>query len=131
MIYLDNSATTMPDQAVVESFRKTTEQFFANPSSIHQLGAVSEKLLHTAKKQAAQLLQVGADEIIFTSGGTEGNNIAVKGIALRHHHRGKHIITSAVEHPSIDEACASLEKLGFEITVLPVDDKGIVHVQDV
>lgn len=131
MIYLDNSATTMPDKAVVESFRKTTEQFFANPSSIHQLGGTSEKLLYTAKKQAAQLLQVDADEIIFTSGGTEGNNIAVKGIALEHQNRGKHIITSAIEHPSIDEACSSLEKLGFEITVLPVDDKGIVSVQDV
>lgn len=131
MIYLDNSATTMPDKAVVESFRKTTEQFFANPSSIHQLGGTSEKLLHTAKKQAAQLLHVEANEIIFTSGGTEGNNIAVKGIALEHQNRGKHIITSAIEHPSIDEACSSLKKLGFEITVLPVDDKGIVSVQDV
>lgn len=130
MIYLDNSATTMPDKSVVESFKKTTELFFANPSSIHQLGGTSEKLLHTAKRQAAELLQVDADEIVFTSGGTEGNNIAIKGIALEHQNRGRHIITSAIEHPSIDEACSSLEKLGFEITVLPVDEKGVVNIRD-
>lgn len=131
MIYLDNSATTIPDPTVVDSFQKTTEQFFANPSSIHQLGGTSEKLLQTAKRQAAQILQVDTEEIVFTSGGTEGNNIAIKGIALEHQNRGKHIITSAVEHPSIDEACASLEKLGFEITVLPVNEQGIVNTQDV
>lgn len=62
---------------------------------------------------------------MFTSGGTEGNNIAIKGIALEHQNRGRHIITSAIEHPSIDEACSSLEKLGFEITVLPVDEKAL------
>lgn len=131
MIYLDNSATTIPDRAVVESFQKTTEQFFANPSSIHQLGGTSEKLLHTAKQQAAQILQVEAEEIIFTSGGTEGNNIAVKGIALEHQNRGKHIITSAIEHPSIDEACTGLEKLGFEVTILPVNENGVVSAQAV
>ena len=131
MIYLDNSATTIPDRAVVESFQKTTEQFFANPSSIHQIGGTSEKLLHTAKQQAAQILQVEAEELIFTSGGTEGNNIAVKGIALEHKNRGKHIITSAIEHPSIDEACTGLEKLGFEITIIPVNENGVVSAEAV
>ncbi|MCF3943327.1 cysteine desulfurase family protein [Oceanobacillus alkalisoli] len=131
MIYLDNSATTIPDPSVIESFQKTTEKFFANPSSIHQLGGATEKLLHAAKQQAASLLQVEPNEIIFTSGGTEGNNIAIKGIALEHQNRGKHIITTATEHPSVDEACHSLESLGFEVTVLPVDEEGRVHVNDV
>src|SRR5699024_9800386 len=114
-----------------ESFQKVSAQFFANPSSIHQLGGISEQLLLTAKKQAAEMLQVADEEIIFTSGGTEGNNIAIKGIALEHQNRGKHIIISSVEHPSVDEACRRLEKVGFEITVLPVDEEGIVNVQDV
>src|SRR5690625_6658400 len=105
--------------------------FFANPLLRHQRGGEWEKLLLKAKEQAAQLLHVAKDEIIFMSGGTEGNNIAIKGIALEHQNRGKHIITTAVEHPSVDEACQSLETLGFEVTVLPVDEKGLVDVRDV
>ncbi|RKQ30549.1 cysteine desulfurase family protein [Oceanobacillus halophilus] len=131
MIYLDNSATTKPDPSVLESFNQVSNQFFANPSSIHQFGGTAEKLLVTAKNQAADLLKVDKDEIIFTSGGTEGNNLAVKGIALEHQNRGKHIITSEIEHPSIYEACKSLEKLGFEITYLPVNEIGVVSVNDV
>lgn len=131
MIYLDNSATTRPDPAVVESFQKSSEKFFANPSSLHQLGGTAEKLLHTARQQAASILQTDPGEILFTSGGTEGNNIAIKGIAFEHQERGKHIITSAVEHPSVEETVFSLEKFGFEITVLPVSEEGVVSVSDV
>ncbi|WP_085991680.1 cysteine desulfurase family protein [Oceanobacillus senegalensis] len=131
MIYLDNSATTRPDPSVLESFNEVSKKFFGNPSSIHQFGGTAEKLLFSAKKQAADLLNVDTDEIIFTSGGTEGNNMAVKGIALEHQNRGKHIITTEIEHPSIFEACKSLEKLGFETTYLPVNEEGIVSVQDV
>lgn len=131
MIYLDNSATTIPDESVVASFKKVTEQYFANPSSIHQLGGTSEKLLQTAKRQAAELLQVEDEEIIFTSGGTEGNNIAIKGIALEHQNRGKHIITTTIEHPSVEEACQSLERLGFEITYLPVSEAGVIEAEAV
>lgn len=131
VIYLDNSATTKPDPEVLASFQKVSEEYYANPSSIHQFGGNAEKLLVAAKRQAAQLLQVEQEEIIFTSGGTEGNNMAVKGIALEHQQRGKHIITSSIEHPSIYEACKALEKLGFEVTYLPVNEKGIVSVDDV
>ena len=131
MIYLDNSETTIPDPSVVQSFQKTIEAYVSNPSSIHPLGGTSEKLLETARNQAASILEVEPKEIIFTSGGSEGNNMAIKGIALEHQNRGKHIITSAIEHPSVEEACFSLEKLGFEITVLPVDRNGVVNVDDV
>jgi len=131
MIYLDNSATTKPDPAVLKSFEQVAAQFFANPSSIHSFGGTAEQLLNKARKQAASLLGVNADEIIFTSGGTEGNNTAIKGIALAHQGRGKHIITSEIEHPSVYETCKSLEKLGFTITYLPVDENGVVSVQDV
>lgn len=131
MIYLDNSATTKPYPEVVDSFRQVTEQFFANPSSIHELGGQSEQLLMSARKQVAQLLGVKEEEIVFTSGGTEGNNIAIKGIALEHRQRGKHIITSEIEHPAVYDTCKSLEQLGFEITFLPVDQQGVVSVDDV
>ncbi|MBY7143882.1 cysteine desulfurase [Virgibacillus sp. NKC19-3] len=131
MIYLDNSATTKPDPAVLKSFERVSSQYFANPSSIHQLGGETEKLLKQAKKQAASILKVSPDEIVFTSGGTEGNNTAIKGIALEHQERGKHIITSEIEHPSVHDACQSLESLGFDITYLPVNQAGVITVEDV
>ncbi|WP_407268868.1 cysteine desulfurase family protein [Radiobacillus sp. PE A8.2] len=131
MIYLDNSATTKPLPEVLDSFRQVSEKYYANPSSIHRFGNEAERLLRKAKQQAADLLRVSADEIVFNSGGTEGNNTAIKGIALQHQHRGKHIITTSIEHPSVLQACKSLEKLGFSITYLPVNHFGIVSVSDV
>ena len=130
MIYLDNSATTQPYPEVLESFQNASTQFFANPSSIHQLGGRTETLLTRAREQAAELLGVNKREIVFTSGGTEGNNLAIKGIALEHQNRGKHIITSQTEHPSVYEACQSLEKLGFKVTYLPVNEEGIVSLTE-
>ncbi|PAV30141.1 cysteine desulfurase NifS [Virgibacillus profundi] len=130
MIYLDNSATTKPNPAVLKSFEQVTERFFANPSSIHQFGGEAERLLMKARNQAAEMLGVGQNEIIFTSGGTEGNNIAIKGIALEHQNRGKHIITTEIEHPSVYDACSSLKALGFEITYLPVDHNGVISLTD-
>lgn len=131
MIYLDNSATTKPDDSVIESFRQVSHQYFANPSSIHESGAEVERLQTAARKQAAQLLDVTSEEIIFTSGGTEGNNLAIKGAALQYQHRGKHIITTEVEHASVYETAKALESFGFEITFLPVDQEGYVHSEDV
>lgn len=131
MIYLDNSATTKPYPEVLKTFQQVSEQYYGNPSSIHRFGSESEKLLLQSKKQAAQLLQVSPDEVIFTSGGTEGNNLAIKGIALQHQNRGKHIITSTIEHPSVLEACRALEGLGFEVTYLPVDEEGRLNSKDV
>lgn len=130
MIYLDNSATTKPDPSVLQSFQQVSEKYFANPSSIHQLGGESEKLLLKAKEQASDLLGVKRNEIIFTSGGTEGNNMAIKGIAQAQQRRGKHIITSEIEHPSVYDACSSLKDLGFEVTYLPVGRDGAVSVQE-
>lgn len=131
MIYLDNSATTKPHPEVLKSFQQVSTSFFANPSSIHQLGGETEKLLYKSKQQAAMLLNVHEDEIIFTSGGTEGNNIAIKGVALQHQARGKHIITTEIEHPSVYEACKSLESLGFDVTYIPVNQDGVISVSDV
>lgn len=130
MIYLDNSATTKPDQSVIESFAQVSNDYFANPSSIHHLGGKAEKLLVTARNQVANLLDVKQEEVIFTSGGTEGNNLAIKGIAMRHQARGKHIITSEIEHPSVYDACKSLEVLGFDVTYLAVDASGVICMEE-
>lgn len=128
MIYLDNSATTKPYEDVLRSFETTSKTYFANPASIHPFGGEAEKLLREAHMQAARLLDIQSDEVVFTSGGTEGNNLAIKGIALKHHHRGKHIITSAIEHPSVLNACKSLEELGFDVTYLPVNQDGVISI---
>ncbi|MDY0408675.1 cysteine desulfurase family protein [Virgibacillus soli] len=130
MIYLDNSATTKPHKEIIESFQQVTTRFFGNPSSIHQFGGDAERLLLKAKEQAAQLLEVAENEVFFTSGGTEGNNLAIKGIAFEHQNRGKHIITTEIEHPSVYDACKSLETFGFEITYLPVNEAGVISLHD-
>ncbi|MYL53197.1 aminotransferase class V-fold PLP-dependent enzyme [Pontibacillus yanchengensis] len=130
MIYFDNSATTKPYPEVLQSFHQVADTYYGNPSSIHRFGSDSERLLNQSKKQAAQLLSIDPEEIIFTSGGTEGNNLAIKGIALQHQNRGKHIITSSIEHPSVLEACKALEGLGFEVTYLQVNEEGIIDLSD-
>lgn len=131
LIYFDNSATTKPHPEVIDSFTKVSAHYFANPSSIHPLGGQVEKLLEAARQQAADLIDVPKETVIFTSGGTEGNNTAIKGVALEHQSRGKHIITTTAEHPSIHDTCESLEKLGFEITYLPVTKDGTVSPPEV
>lgn len=131
MIYLDNSATTVPDPSVLDSYNQVSKQYFANPSSIHHLGGEVELLQLRTREQAAKLLNISPYEVVFTSGGTEGNNLAIKGIALQYQSRGKHIITSAIEHPSVFEACIGLEALGFKVTYLPVNSQGVVSAKDV
>ncbi|MFC7061521.1 cysteine desulfurase family protein [Halobacillus seohaensis] len=131
MIYFDNSATTLPLPEVLETYHKVNEQFFANPSSLHHLGSNAERLMDRTRQSIAQQLEVESGEIVFTSGGTEGNNLAIKGIALEHQSRGKHMITSQTEHPSVLEAFRGLEQLGFEITYVNVDDKGKVNPADI
>jgi len=130
MIYLDNSATTKPYPEVIESFVKVSTDYFGNPSSLHGIGTQAEKLLSTARKQIADLLKVKSAEVFFTSGGTEGNNLAIKGAALANQNRGKHIITTSIEHPSVMEAFQVLSEQGFAVTYLPVDATGRVSVVD-
>lgn len=131
MIYLDNSATTRPFPEVVDSYAKAAQQFFGNPSSVHKPGIQAEQLLRQARKQISSLLGVKPGELIFTSGGTEGNNTAIKGIAYTYRSRGKHIITTSIEHPSVTNVCEQLKKDGFDITYLPVDEHGRVKISDI
>ncbi|GAA0380272.1 cysteine desulfurase family protein [Bacillus horti] len=130
-VYFDNSATTKPSREVLSSFFHVQEQFYGNPSSLHHLGVEAEKLMEKSRAVCAEQLGVKGSELIFTSGGTESNNLALKGIALGYKHRGKHIITTQVEHPSVYDACKDLEAtFGFEVTYLPVDQYGVVSVDE-
>ncbi len=131
MIYLDNSATTKPWPEVLEAYQKATQTYFGNPSSLHRLGTEADTLFQKARQAVAKLLGAHTEEIIFTSGGTEGNNLAIKGIAFAYQTRGKHLITSTVEHPSVLEAFRYLETLGFEVTYVPVDQEGRVNPRHV
>jgi cysteine desulfurase len=130
MIYLDNSATTKPYKEVLDTFITVSEKYFANPSSLHSKGGEAENLLTAARRSLAHLLDVSPSEIVFTSGGTEGNNIAIKGIAYQHQNRGKHLITTAVEHASSYESFQYLENQGFEVTYLPVNEAGMIYLED-
>ncbi|MDF2684174.1 MAG: cysteine desulfurase NifS [Brevibacillus sp.] len=131
MIYLDNSATTRPHPQVVETMRRAMESYYGNPSSLHHKGVEAETVLKQAREVAAKYLGCKAGEIIFTSGGTESNNTAIKGVAFQYQNRGKHIITTQVEHPAVYDVCKQLESLGFSTTYVPVDRDGRVSLEDV
>jgi len=131
MIYFDNSATTKPKKEVLDTFYKVAENYFGNPSSVHHLGLQAENLLSQARNQIATLLKTDEQEIIFTSGGTEGNNFIIKGVAEKYRNRGHHMITTMIEHPSVLNTCIQLENNGFDVTYLPVDETGRVRVEDV
>lgn len=130
MIYFDNSATTKPNSAVLETYTKVASTYFANPSSLHRFGAKSKELLDTSRKQIATMLEVLPEELIFTSGGTEGNNLAIKGLAYSYQNRGKHIITSSIEHPSVRLVMEELEQEGFRVTYLKVDKNGVINLTE-
>lgn len=130
MIYFDNSATTQIYPEVLATYDQVATKIWGNPSSLHRLGDRAHQLLEASRQQVAQLLNVTAPEIIFTSGGTESNNMAIKGTAIQKREFGKHIITSSVEHPSVANAFNELEQLGWRVTRLPVDRSGRVRVAD-
>ena len=129
MIYLDNCATTKPDREVVDVMMKALTEDFANPSSLHSFGLRVEKEIEEARKNAAGLIGAQADEIYFTSGGTESNNIAVHGVILKNKRKGKKIITSAIEHASIDDQFKHYKELAYEVCYLDVDETGAVDVE--
>jgi len=129
-IYLDYNATTPVDPEVIEAMLPYLFEHFGNPSSTHPYGVITKQAIEKARLQAASLIGCNPTEIVFTSGGTESNNYAIKGTALAYRGRGNHIITSAVEHPAVNEVCNWLEQQGFRITVLPVDEYGLVSPGD-
>ena len=128
IIYLDNAATSKVHPEVLDSYNQITLKYFANPSSIHYLGQESNRLLEKSREQILKLFNLSHHEVIFTSGATEANNLAIKGYAFANKGRGNHIITSATEHPSVLNTVKQLENYGFEVTILPVNKYGIVEV---
>jgi len=130
-IYLDYNATTPIDGEVRAAMLPYLEQYFGNPSSTHSFGVEARKAVEIARTQIAALLHCKPYEIIFTSGGTESNNLAIKGVAYLNKHKGNHIITSQIEHPAVIEVCKNLEQNGFRVTYLPVDASGMVNPVDV
>jgi cysteine desulfurase len=130
-IYLDNNATTPVADEIADAMLPYLKDNFGNPSSSHYYGIQTKKAIVKARQQVADLLGCQADEIIFTSGGTESNNYAIRGVTETLKKRGNHIITSQVEHPAVTNVCSFLEKKGFEITYLPVNKFGLVDVSDV
>ena len=130
-IYLDNAATSKVDQEVLDSYNQITTKYFANPSSIHHLGQEANRLLEKSREQILKLLSLSHHEVIFTSGATEANNLAIKGYAYANRGRGNHLITTATEHPSVLNAMKQLQEEGFIVTILPVNEKGQVEVNSV
>lgn len=131
MYYFDHAAATPPSEEVLRTVNEVMARHYGNPSSLHRLGEDSDKLLRRAREVCAASLGVKSTEIIFTSGATESNNLALKGAALQYRNRGNHIITTEIEHPSVYECAKQLELLGFEVTFLPVNVEGTVMAEQV
>lgn len=129
MIYLDNAASTPVHEQVLHEMIPFLQDQFGNPSSIHRYGRFAQRAIQNARKQIAHLINSEPNEILLTSGGTESNNTALFGLA--HAAKGNHIITSSIEHEAILEPCKKLEKEGFEITYIPVDNSGLVNSKDI
>ncbi|MEK5037889.1 cysteine desulfurase family protein [Sporosarcina sp. FSL K6-3457] len=130
MIYFDNSATTAPDDSVLTSFIEVNKRFYANPASIHLAGKQAETLLEKSRAQILSILSAPDGNIIFTSGGTEANNLAVIGFARAFRSRGNHIITTEIEHPSVLFAMEYLETQGFDVDYLAVDEQGMISTEE-
>ena len=128
MIYFDNSATTKPYPEALATYTEVATRIWGNPSSLHNLGSQATRILEASRKQIADLIGKKADEIYFTSGGTEGDNWILKGVAFEKTPYGKHIIVSDIEHPAIKESAAWLKTQGFEVDYAPVDARGFVKV---
>jgi len=129
-IYMDHGATSRVDPEVVKAMQPYFTEYFGNASSLHSFGREAKKVLEDSRETVANFIGAKKNEIIFTAGGTESDNMAIKGVAYKNRKKGNHIITSAIEHPAVIETCKYLEKQGFEVTYLPVYSEGIIRVED-
>ncbi|SDE59703.1 cysteine desulfurase NifS [Sporomusa acidovorans] len=129
-IYFDHSATTPVDREVAELMLEYMTDKYGNPSSVHAFGRETRKALEEAREKVAALINAAPNEIFFTSGGTEGDNLALKGVAYANRKKGNHIITTAIEHHAILHTCEYLEKQGFSVTYLPVDENAMIRMED-
>lgn len=130
-VYIDNSATTRPYPEVISEISRLMDEEYGNPSSLHRRGSEGERILNTSRQVLADILGVKNNEVIFTSGGTESNNLAILGTARRNRKRGNHLITTAIEHSSVLQAFNQLEKEGFEVTYLVPEKNGVIDPQKI
>jgi len=131
MLYLDYAATTPVNQEVQETYAKIIHEHFGNADSLHQLGLEASSLMERSRSLIASLLKIATNEVIFTSGASEANNLAIKGVAFQYQKRGKHLITTSVEHSSVYETCKQLEEsFGFEVTYLKVNQNGELSLEE-
>ncbi|WP_417899474.1 cysteine desulfurase family protein [Bacillus haimaensis] len=130
-VYLDHAATSPMHPAVIDSMLPVMKEEFGNPSSIHQFGRKTRHYVDEARNIAARSIGAKENEIIFTSGGTEADNLAIIGVARANRNKGNHIITTSIEHHAVLHTCEQLEKEGYQVTYLPVDENGLVDIQDV
>lgn len=130
MVYLDYSATTPVNSQVIDTYSRVCKEFIGNPNSLHRLGVEAKQLIDASSLQIAKILGINSNEIIYTSGASEANNLAIKGICLKYANRGKHIITTELEHSSIIAPLAYLQKEGFEIDFVELDENGVVSLDD-
>ena len=130
MVYLDYSATTPVDEEVIETYAKVCRDFIGNPNSLHKLGVEAKKLIDASTEQIAKILGVKTSEIIYTSGSSESNNLAIKGVCSKYSNRGKHIITTELEHSSIIAPVQYLQKNGFEVDFVELDENGQVDLNN-
>ena len=130
MIYLDYSATTKVAKEVLDTYTEVANRFFANPNSLHKLGLNSKKIIDASTKQIANILGVNENEIIYTSGATESNNMAIYGVINKYKNRNKHIITTMLEHSSVSETLSYLESIGYKISYVKLDKYGRVDLDD-
>jgi cysteine desulfurase len=130
-VYLDNSATTPVDPRVATAMARAVTETFGNASSVHGFGQQARAAIDRARREVAALVGARQNEIVFTSGGTEANNLAIRGLCEAASAHGRHVITSAIEHPSVAGVCAYLEKQGWEVSRLPVYENGVVRIEDV
>ena len=129
-VYLDNSATTPVDPRVAAAMARAVVETFGNASSVHGFGQQARAAIDRARREVASLIGAKQNEIVFTSGGTEANNLAIRGLCEASIFHGRHVITSAIEHPSVAGVCVELEKKGWEVTRLPVYKNGVVRLED-
>lgn len=129
-VYLDNAATTKMDDTVFEEMIPYLKDNYGNPSSAYKIGRDNKEIIENARKEVAKILNANPSEIYFTSGGSEADNMALKGIALGNIDKGKHIITSKIEHPAVLDTCKELEREGFEISHIGVDENGILNLTE-
>ena len=128
--YFDHAATTKIRKEVLDEMMQFLQNEYGNPSTLYKLGRTSKQAIEKARKQVAELINAQPNEIYFTSGGTESDNTALKGIAYANYNKGNHIITSKIEHSAVLNSCKTLEKQGFKITYIDVDNKGIIKLGD-